>query len=140
MTSTPVGLFALSTACVSQKPNDWLWDALVLRKRLESFFNPLSLLYKSQSKLDEAERMYQRALQGRPFRHSTWGVWTRLKSCTQEHVGPSSDECQRLERSIASLDPTQAGTGDSGGTLVRVEAANVALHDSAKKKSRSVGS
>jgi hypothetical protein len=64
MTSTPVGLFALSTACVSQKPNDWLWDALVLRKRLESFFNPLSLLYKSQSKLDEAERMYQRALQG----------------------------------------------------------------------------
>jgi len=54
------------------------------------------------------------------------------RACTgfRAVLGPSCNECQYLERSIASLDPTQ-GTRDSGGTRARVD---TALNRNAKKR------
>jgi tetratricopeptide (TPR) repeat protein len=98
--------------------------------------NNLGNLYKSQGKLGEAEKMYQRALQGyekalalenvttyRPALNTMWSlgnlfaaqghldeakeIYSRARTGFQALLGPSSDECQELERSIASLDPTQ---------------------------------
>jgi hypothetical protein len=101
----------------------------------------LGLLYTDQGRLDEAEKMYQRALQGyekalglktvaryRPAlntictlgdlfaaqRHLDKAREMYLRACTgfQVLLGPSSNECQRIERSIASLDATQGKCGD----------------------------
>ena len=98
-------------------------------------------LYADQGKLDEAEKMYQRALQGyqkalglknvaryRPAlntisnlgdlfaaqRHLDKAKEMYLRAYTgfQVLLGPSSNECQRIERSIASLDSTQGKCGD----------------------------
>ncbi|KAN0067830.1 HET domain containing protein [Elaphomyces granulatus] len=109
----------------------------------------LGLLYADQGKLDEAEKMYQRALQGyekarglenvaryRPALNTmqslgnlfaTQGrldeakeMYSRAYTGVRVVLGPSSDECQQLELTIASLDPTQ-GTRDIGGTRAGVE-------------------
>src|SRR5882762_3106156 len=93
--------------------------------------NNLGLLYKSQGKLDEAEKMYQRALQGyekalglenvttyRPALNTMWNLgdlfaaqghldetkqmYSRARTGFQAILGPSSDECQELERRIAN--------------------------------------
>ena len=98
--------------------------------------NNLGGLYMSRGKQDEAEQMYQRALQGyekalgledvaryRPALNTIWNLGDlfaaqgRLdevkemysRACTGFRVllGLSSNECQRVERSIASLDATQ---------------------------------
>ncbi|KAN0067835.1 TPR-like protein [Elaphomyces granulatus] len=128
----------------------------------------LGRLYKSQGKLDEAKKMYQRALQGyekalglenvatyRPALNPMWGLgdlfatqgrldeakemYSRAYTGFQAVLGPSSNQCQQLEGRIASLDSTQAGTRDSGGTRQEVEVtANIALGGNEKKKSRSV--
>ena len=95
--------------------------------------NNLGLLYADQDKLDEAEEMYQRALQGyekalglenvaryRPALITIWNLGDLFaaqghvdkakemysRACTgfQALLGPSSNECQRIERKIASLD------------------------------------
>ncbi|KAN0067154.1 HET domain containing protein [Elaphomyces granulatus] len=123
------------------------------------------LLYKSQGKLDEAEKMYRRALQGyealdlenvaryRPAldtMRNLGGVfaaqghldeakemYSRARNGFQALQGPSSHVCQQLDLSIASLDPTKAGTRDKG-TRVGVNVAEVDLDRNAKKKSRSV--
>ncbi|KAN0075668.1 HET domain containing protein [Elaphomyces granulatus] len=124
------------------------------------------LLYKSQGKLDKAEKMYQRALQGyekalgpenvaryRPALNTIRNLgdlfaaqghlneakemYSRARIGFQTLQGPSSHVCQQLDLSIASLDPTQAGTHDNGDTLAGVDAVDVALDCNAKKKSRS---
>ncbi|KAN0067831.1 hypothetical protein V8E54_014078 [Elaphomyces granulatus] len=127
----------------------------------------LGLLYADQGKLDEAENMYQRVLQGyekarglenvaryRPALNTmqnlgnlfaTQGrlgeakeMYSRACAGFQVILGPSSNECQQLEHSIASLDPTE-GTRDSGGTQEEVEVtANIAFDGNEKKKSPSV--
>ncbi|OXV08533.1 hypothetical protein Egran_03704 [Elaphomyces granulatus] len=51
----------------------------------------LGHLFGTQGYLDKAKEMYSRAYTG-----------------FQAVLGPSSNECQQLERNIASLDPTQA--------------------------------
>ncbi|KAN0067119.1 HET domain containing protein [Elaphomyces granulatus] len=102
----------------------------------------LGRLYADQGKPDKAEKMYQRALQGyekalgqenaaryRPALNTMWNLgllfdtqgyldkakkmYSRAYTGFQAVLGPSSNECQQLERSIASLDPTQAETRDS---------------------------
>ncbi|OXV09799.1 hypothetical protein Egran_02439 [Elaphomyces granulatus] len=94
----------------------------------------MGLLYKSQCKLDEAEKMYKRALQGyekalgleditshRPALNTMWNLghlftaqghldeakemYSRARTGFQVLQGPSSDVCQQLDLSIASLDP-----------------------------------
>ncbi|KAN0070370.1 hypothetical protein V8E54_011239 [Elaphomyces granulatus] len=131
--------------------------------------NNLGTLYADQGKLDEAEKMYQRALQGmekalgletvaryRPALNTMWNLGNlfatqgRLDEATEMYsractgfravLGPSCNECQDLERRIASLDSTQGGgTRDSGGTRAGVEvAANITLDGNEKRKSRSV--
>ncbi|KAN0083094.1 hypothetical protein V8E54_002182 [Elaphomyces granulatus] len=130
--------------------------------------NHLGLLYVDQGKLDEAEKMYQRALQGyealrlenvaryRPELDTMWHLghifatqgrldeakemYSRAYTGFQAILDPSSDECQNLQRIIASLDPTQAGTRDSEGTRAGAEVtANIALGGwNEKKKSQSV--
>jgi len=96
----------------------------------------LGILYKSQGKLDEAEKMYQRALQGyekalgleniarhRPALNTIWNLgelsaaqgyldkakemYSRAFTGFQALLGSSSNECQLIERKIASLDATQ---------------------------------
>jgi hypothetical protein len=79
----------------------------------------LGHLFAAQGHLDEAKEMYSRARTG-----------------FQVLQGPSSDVCQQLDLSIASLDPTQ-GTHDNGGTRAGVDAIDVALGRNAKRKSRS---
>jgi tetratricopeptide (TPR) repeat protein len=98
--------------------------------------NNLGLLYADRGKLDGAEKMYQRALQGyekalglenvarhRPALITIWNLGDLFaaqghldkakemysRACTgfQALLGPSSNECQLLERDIASLDATQ---------------------------------
>ncbi|OXV10858.1 hypothetical protein Egran_01381, partial [Elaphomyces granulatus] len=107
--------------------------------------NNWGLLYMNQGKLDEAEKMYQRALPGYetalglenvtrylPALNTMWNLgylfatqgrlaeakemFSRAYTGFRAVLGPSSNECQRLEHNIASLDPTQAGTSDSGST------------------------
>ncbi|KAN0068322.1 HET domain containing protein [Elaphomyces granulatus] len=122
--------------------------------------NNLGLLYADQGKLDEAEKMYQRALQGKEKALGTWSgkyrpalntirnlgdlfaaqghldeakeMYSRARIGFQALQGPSSNVCQQLDLSIASLDPTQ-------GTRAGVDAVDVAfsLDRNAKKKSRS---
>ncbi|KAN0071560.1 HET domain containing protein [Elaphomyces granulatus] len=99
---------------------------------LDTVYN-LGILYKSQGKLDEAEKVYQRALQGyetfglenvaryRPALDTMWHLghlfatqgrlgeakemFSRAYTGFQVILGPSSNECQSLQRRIASLDP-----------------------------------
>ncbi|KAN0069072.1 HET domain containing protein [Elaphomyces granulatus] len=129
--------------------------------------NNLGLLYADQGKLDEAEKMYQRAaLKGyektlgpenvaryQPALNNMWNLgdlfaaqghldeakemYSRARIGFRALQGPSSHVCQQLDLSIASLDPTQAGTHDNGGTRAGVDAVDVALDHNAKKKSRS---
>ncbi|KAN0067867.1 P-loop containing nucleoside triphosphate hydrolase protein [Elaphomyces granulatus] len=127
----------------------------------------LGNLYAVQGKLDEAGKMYQRALQGyeklgleniaryRPALKTILNqgnlfaaqghldeakeMYSRAYTGFHTVLGPSSIECQYLEHRMASLDPTQAGTRDIGGTREEVEvAANIASDRNEKKKSRSV--
>jgi tetratricopeptide (TPR) repeat protein len=103
--------------------------------------NNLGALYADQGKLDEAEKMYQRALQGyekalglenvtryRPALNTMQNLgnlfadqgrldeakemYSRAYTGFRAVLGPSSDECQRLERRIASLDPSQGKRRD----------------------------
>jgi tetratricopeptide (TPR) repeat protein len=96
----------------------------------------LGLLYKSQGKLYEAEKMYQQVLQGyekaqglenvaryRPALNTIWNLgdlfaaqgyldkakemYSRAGTGFQALLGPYSNECKRIERSIASLNTTQ---------------------------------
>jgi tetratricopeptide (TPR) repeat protein len=96
----------------------------------------LDTLYADQGKLDEAEKMYQRALQGyekvlglenvtryRPALNTIWNLgglftfkghldkakdmFSRAFTSFQALLGPSSNECQHITHSIASLDATQ---------------------------------
>ena len=101
--------------------------------------NNLGTLYKSQGKLDEAKKMYQRALQGyekahglenvmryRPALNTIWNLGDIFaaqghldeakemysRACTgYRALSPSTNEWQRIERSIASLDATQGKCG-----------------------------
>jgi tetratricopeptide (TPR) repeat protein len=95
--------------------------------------NNLGLLYADQGKLGEAEKMYMRAVQGykealesetlsryRPALNNWWSLaalfaiqnetakartmYIKALSGFQEILGPSSNECQQLERSLLSLD------------------------------------
>jgi tetratricopeptide (TPR) repeat protein len=95
--------------------------------------NNLGLLYAEQGKPNEVEKMYQRALQGyekalglenvarsRPapktmrnlghlfaaqgHLHEAKEMCSRACTGFQARLGPSNDECQRIERRIASLD------------------------------------
>jgi len=86
------------------------------RPALNTMWN-LGDLFAAQGHLSEAKEMYSRARTG-----------------FQVLLGPSSDRCQRLERSIASLDSMQAGTHDNGG----VDVVDIALDRNAEKESRSV--
>jgi tetratricopeptide (TPR) repeat protein len=103
--------------------------------------NNLGTLYTSQGKLDDAEKMYQRALQGyekalglenvaryRPALNTMCGLgdlfadqghldeakemYSRAYTGFQAVLGPSSNQCQYLERRIASLDFTQGKRKD----------------------------
>jgi tetratricopeptide (TPR) repeat protein len=94
-----------------------------------------------RGKLDEAEKMYQRALQGyektlglknvaryRPALNTIWNLGDLfaaqrhldkakemyIMACAgfQVLLGPSSNECQCIERGIASLDATQGKCKD----------------------------
>jgi hypothetical protein len=94
----------------------------------------LGLLYAEQGKLDEAEMMDKRALQGyekalgrvnvarhRPALNTMWNLgylfaiqgklseakenYSRALAGFQALLGPSCKECQRLERNLASLYP-----------------------------------
>jgi tetratricopeptide (TPR) repeat protein len=96
----------------------------------------LGILYKSQGKLDEAEKMYRTALQGyekalgmenitkyRPALNTIRNLgilfaaqervdeakemYSRARTGFQALLGPSSDPCQWLDRGIASLDLIQ---------------------------------
>jgi len=78
----------------------------------------LGKLFATQGHLDEAKEMYSRARTG-----------------FQTLLGPSSNLCLELERSIAHLDSIQAGTHDNG---VGVDVVDAALDPNAKKESRSV--
>ena len=98
--------------------------------------NHLGRLYKSQGKLDEAEKMYQRALQRYekalglenlsgypPALKTIWDLGDLFaaqgnldkakemysKACTgfRALLGPSSKECKHIERRIVSLDTSQ---------------------------------
>ncbi|KAN0069133.1 HET domain containing protein [Elaphomyces granulatus] len=118
--------------------------------------NNLGGLYANQGKLDEAEKMYQRALQGYEkafgpenvarYRQAlntirnlgdlfaTQGhlgeakeMYSRARTGFQALLGPSSDEYQRLEREITSLDATQ------GGTRAGAEVPDIADHNGKKK-------
>ncbi|KAN0067922.1 HET domain containing protein [Elaphomyces granulatus] len=127
----------------------------------------LGALYKSRGRLDDAEEMYQRALQGyeravglenvaryQPALMTIWNLgdlfaaqghldeakemYTRACTRYRALLGPSSDQCQRLETQIVSLDPAQASTPDS--IRVRAEGTDIQvdLERNANKKSRSV--
>jgi tetratricopeptide (TPR) repeat protein len=96
----------------------------------------LGILYKFQGKPDEAEKMCQRALQGyeealglenvarcQPALNTIWNqgnlfatqghldeareMYSRAYTGFRAVIGPSSNQCQHLERKIASLDPAQ---------------------------------
>jgi tetratricopeptide (TPR) repeat protein len=96
----------------------------------------LGSLYKKRGRLDDAEKMYQRALQGyekavglenvaryQPALITIWNLghlfaaqghldkakemYTRACTGYRALLGPSSNQCQHLESSIASLDPMQ---------------------------------
>ncbi|KAN0084763.1 HET domain containing protein [Elaphomyces granulatus] len=125
--------------------------------------NSLGVLYADQGKLDEAEKMYQRALQGyrkalglenvtryRPALNTMWSLghlfaaqghldkakemYSRACAGFQALQGLSNDVCQQLDLIIASLDPTQAGTCDNGGTRAGVDAVDIAFERNAKKR------
>ncbi|KAN0072834.1 HET domain containing protein [Elaphomyces granulatus] len=130
--------------------------------------NNLGILYKSQGKLDEAEKMYRRALQGyekalglenitryqpalntmrnlgslfaaRGHLGEAKEMYSRARTGFQALQGPFSNKCQQLDLSIASLDPTKAGTRDNGDTRAGVDMVDISLdHTNAKKKSRYV--
>ena len=101
----------------------------------------MGLLYADQGKLDGAEKMYQRALQGyekalglenvarhRPALITIWNLGDLfaaqrhldkakemyLRACTgfQVLLGPSCNQCQLIEFNIASLDATQGKCRD----------------------------
>ena len=98
--------------------------------------NNLGILYKNQGKLAEAEQMYVRALQGYEdalglenvarytpalntmsnlgYLFAAQGELTEAKTMYsralagfQALLGPSSNNCRRLKRALASLDPQQ---------------------------------
>ncbi|KAN0072345.1 hypothetical protein V8E54_009274 [Elaphomyces granulatus] len=110
--------------------------------------NNVGILYKFQGKLDEAEKMYQRALQGyekalglenvtryRPALNTMRNlgnlfasqghldqakeIYSRARAGFQTLLGSSSDECQKLERKIASLDSTQGSNAKKSRSVVR---------------------
>ncbi|KAN0067820.1 HET domain containing protein [Elaphomyces granulatus] len=134
--------------------------------------NNLGRLYAKQGKLDEAEKMYQRALQGyekalgvenvaryRPALKTMWGLgklfadqghldkakemYSRAYTGYRAVLGPSSNQCQQLERRIEILPKYRliynSSTHDNGGTRAGVEVtANIALDHNEEKKCRSV--
>ena len=111
-------------------------NGMVIDDGMEWALYNLGLLYVDQGKLDEAEKMYQRALQGyekavglenvaryQPALMTIWNLgdlfaaqghmdkakelYTRACTGYRALLGPSSDECQLLETQIVSLDPAQ---------------------------------
>ncbi|KAN0067930.1 HET domain containing protein [Elaphomyces granulatus] len=127
----------------------------------------LGILYKKRGRLDDAEKMYQRALQGyenavglenvaryQPALMTISNLGNLFaaqghldkakdmyaRACTgyRALLGPSSDQCQRLESSIASLDPLQAATPDNTRAVAEVVDIQVNMDHNAKKKSRSL--
>ncbi|OXV08008.1 hypothetical protein Egran_04228 [Elaphomyces granulatus] len=121
----------------------------------------LGRLYKSQGKLDEAEKMYQWALQGyekalglenvaryQPALNTIWGLgnlfadqgrldeakemYSRAYTGFQAVLGLSSNQCQQLERCIEIL-PKQVRVITEAQAGVKVTA-NIALDHNEKKK------
>jgi tetratricopeptide (TPR) repeat protein len=103
--------------------------------------NNLGTVYRMRGKLGEAEKMYRRALQGyekalsleiirgyRPALNTMWSMgdlfaaqghldkakemYSRAYTGLQVILGPSSDVCQTISRSIASLDSMQGTIRD----------------------------